>query len=152
MSSHFTSGSYFTELHDLVTNVYVELTGLSFEDCKYHGLGYDTWMPGPDSGISDPKGVKPTEEAFNELFNKKSAENPEFAMNMLRYRRDMLLEQSDFALTADYPHSSPENEQAWKDYRTALRNLTDVSQPTFTADDITKVEPSNVVWPTRPSP
>lgn len=59
----------------------------------------------------------------------------------LRRKRDMLLKETDKYAMTDWPHSTPESEQAWLDYRQALRDL-----PANTTD------PKNPVWPTQPSP
>jgi len=57
----------------------------------------------------------------------------------MRQKRDLLLDETDKYIVADYPHPSPEARQAWLDYRQALRDL-----PANTED------PANPVWPVPP--
>lgn len=58
----------------------------------------------------------------------------------LRLKRNRLLKQSDKYSVPDYPHPTPEIEQAWLEYRQALRDL-----PSVTDD------PTNPVWPSIPT-
>jgi hypothetical protein len=60
-------------------------------------------------------------------------------MQVLRQKRDALLAETDKYVAMDFPHHSPEDKQAWLDYRQALRDL-----PANTTD------PENPVWPTPP--
>tara|TARA_B100001142_G_scaffold306609_1_gene336553 strand:+ start:769 stop:1356 length:588 start_codon:yes stop_codon:yes gene_type:complete len=60
-------------------------------------------------------------------------------MTTLRAKRNTLLEQTDRYATLDYPHSNLAVQQAWFDYRQALRDL-----PANTED------PENPVWPVPP--
>ena len=57
----------------------------------------------------------------------------------LRKKRNAILEQTDRYATLDYPHLNEAAQQAWFDYRQALRDL-----PSTTED------PANPVWPVRP--
>ena len=57
----------------------------------------------------------------------------------LRQERNKRLEQTDRYATLDYPHLNEAAQQAWFDYRQALRDL-----PSTTED------PMNPVWPVRP--
>ena len=61
-------------------------------------------------------------------------------LSEMRQKRDLLLDETDKYIVADYPHPSPEARQAWLDYRQALRDL-----PSTTED------PANPVWPTAPT-
>lgn len=60
-------------------------------------------------------------------------------MVSLRTKRNILLEQTDKYIVADWPHPTPEAKQAWLDYRQALRDLPSVTE-----------DPANPVWPTPP--
>ena len=60
-------------------------------------------------------------------------------MDVLRKTRNELLDKTDRYATMDYPHATVDIQQAWFDYRQALRDL-----PANTAD------PSSPVWPTPP--
>ena len=57
----------------------------------------------------------------------------------LREQRNTRIAQTDYLATIDYPHPTPEDKQAWLDYRQALRDL-----PANTTD------PENPVWPESP--
>jgi hypothetical protein len=48
---------------------------------------------------------------------------------LLRELRDKLLAETDYMMNPDYPHKTEEKKQAWKDYRQALRDLPDNSDP-----------------------
>lgn len=58
-----------------------------------------------------------------------------YAIAMLRVKRDRLLQKSDWTQVPD----APVDQQAWAEYRQALRDL-----PANTED------PRNPVWPTKP--
>ena len=61
------------------------------------------------------------------------------SLENLRKKRNAILEQTDRYATLDYPHLNEAAQQAWFDYRQALRDL-----PANTED------PTNPVWPVRP--
>jgi hypothetical protein len=48
---------------------------------------------------------------------------------LLRELRDKLLAETDYLMNPDYPHKTEEKKQAWKDYRQALRDLPNNSDP-----------------------
>ena len=79
---------------------------------------------------------KPTLEELTEKWNEYIAAQP---LKELRTERNILLDQSDKYIVADYPHATTEKKQEWLDYRQALRDL-----PANTED------PVNPVWPTPP--
>ena len=60
--------------------------------------------------------------------------------SFIRQERNILLDQTDKYIVADYPHPTPEAKQRWLDYRQALRDL-----PSTTED------PANPVWPVQPA-
>ena len=73
-------------------------------------------------------------------------------MQALRQKRDALLAETDKYVAMDFPHHSPEDKQAWLDYRQALRDLPNNTQavnahrthwPTFGKCD---VSPSNKLF------
>lgn len=55
-------------------------------------------------------------------------------MSNLRHKRNNLLRESDFSVLED----SPVDKQAWKEYRKALRDLTD------------NVDINNIIYPSKP--
>ena len=60
-------------------------------------------------------------------------------LDIVREKRNIILDQSDKYATVDYPHATVAKQQEWFDYRQALRDL-----PSTTED------PVNPVWPVRP--
>lgn len=48
---------------------------------------------------------------------------------LLRELRDKLLSETDYLMNTDYPHKTEEVKQHWKDYRQALRDLPENSNP-----------------------
>lgn len=61
------------------------------------------------------------------------------AMREVRRERDHLLSVSDWTQVPDSPHT-PEQRQAWKEYRQALRDLPDEIE-----------DPAAIVWPQLPT-
>jgi hypothetical protein len=59
---------------------------------------------------------------------KSNLQNKE-GLKLLRQLRDKLLAETDYLMNPDYPHKTEEKKQAWKDYRQALRDLPDISNP-----------------------
>jgi hypothetical protein len=143
--------SGYSKIHDLITTVFSELTGLSFDHCKYHGCSYETWTPAQESGYEDPSLIKPTEEEFNNLFNQKCAEDPSYAMAMLRHKRDNLLGITDYMFVGDYQHKTEEIKQKWLEHRRLLRELPDTANPTADASCLETLFPKNVTWPESPT-
>lgn len=68
-----------------------------------------------------------------------AAEASQAALTMLRANRNELLAASDWTQTPDSPLSETQ-QQSWRDYRQALRDL-----PANTTD------PANPTWPTKPT-
>lgn len=64
----------------------------------------------------------------------------ERATAQMKMRRDMLLNASDFTQVPDAPFTS-EQQQAWRVYRQALRDLPDNINDIF-----------NIAWPVEPNP
>jgi len=62
----------------------------------------------------------------------------ETGWNEVTLQRNMLLRRSDWHMLPDTP-DTPEQQEAWRNYRTALREID--KQP----------DPYNVVWPTPPT-
>ena len=63
-------------------------------------------------------------------------------MRLLRLERNLLLQQTDWRMTTDYPYT---DQDQWASYRTALRNLPATSEPTL--DESGKLI---VDWPIAP--
>lgn len=68
-----------------------------------------------------------------------TAPAPEVSWDLIRARRNSLLSKSDWTQVGDSPLST-ELKQEWKDYRTALRNITEDFD-----------EPGDVIWPEEPA-
>jgi|SRR5210317_2405478 hypothetical protein len=79
----------------------------------------------------------PTYEDFENEWNIYLNEE---GLAFLRQRRNILLEQTDKYIVADWPHPTPEVRQAWLNYRQALRDLPSVTE-----------DPTNPVWPVQPT-
>ena len=60
----------------------------------------------------------------------------------LRFERNLLLQQTDWRMTTDYPYA---DQDQWATYRTSLRNLPATSEPT-----LSESEELIVNWPTAP--
>ena len=87
--------------------------------------------------IKFPEGYeKPPKELFEAKLQELIDAQP---WKDLRKTRNELLDKTDRYATMDYPHATVDIQQAWFDYRQALRDL-----PANTAD------PSSPVWPTPP--
>ena len=87
--------------------------------------------------------LKPTPE---EIEQKKQELIAELPMKRLRYKRDLLLKQSDKYSLPDWPHSDSSKRQEWLDYRNSLRNLPSTTTPQFDSNN----NLINVTWPTKP--
>tara|TARA_R110002012_G_scaffold166440_1_gene329821 strand:- start:1589 stop:1921 length:333 start_codon:yes stop_codon:yes gene_type:complete len=83
---------------------------------------------------SDPS-LRPTDEEIQKKVDELTAQLP---MNELRFKRDMLLTQSDYKMVSDYKHK---NKQAWIDYRQALRDL---------PETIKEINGNETDYPTKP--
>jgi hypothetical protein len=102
---------------------------------------------------ADNEELKPTDEEI-ELKIKYLLE-PEQQLAQMRDERNELLQESDYVMVSDYPHT---NKQAWLDYRQALRDLpqtvdlsnVDLSNVDLSNVDLSNVDLSNVVYPTKP--
>ena len=98
---------------------------------KWYKCG-ETW-----ESIRLPEGYeKPPKEEFEAKLQELINAQP---LKELRTKRNTLLEQTDKYTLPDWPHPTPEDRQAWLDYRQALRDLPSVTE-----------DPANPVWPTRP--
>jgi len=65
-------------------------------------------------------------------------------VEVLRMERDILLRQTDWRATVDYPNP---DKQAWLDYRQALRDLPETAEPQLDENE----QLTNVIWPTPPT-
>jgi hypothetical protein len=84
-----------------------------------------------------PEGyTKPTKEAYDEVFTRYL--NIEL-FKELRQERNRRLAEVDWVFSSDY-HISSEERDVWVAYRHALRDLPSVTE-----------DPTNPVWPTKPS-
>ena len=63
-------------------------------------------------------------------------------MRLLRIERNLLLQQTDWRMTTDYPNS---DQAEWASYRTSLRNLPATAEPTLSESGKLIVD-----WPTAP--
>jgi hypothetical protein len=86
---------------------------------------------------NDDTQTKPTLEECQAMFTQ--IKNEKY-MEMIRLKRNILLNKTDIYMTPDYPHPNPEIKQLWSDYRVALRDL-----------PATIEDPSNPVWPVPPA-
>lgn len=82
---------------------------------------------------------RPTEEEIQSKLKELQAAEP---MRLLRLERNLLLQQTDWRMTTDYPYA---DQDQWASYRTQLRNLPASSEPTL--DESGKLI---VDWPTPP--
>ena len=90
-----------------------------------------------------PEGYeKPSKDDFETKLREYRAAKP---LRELRQERNRRLTSTDFLMTEDYPFPSPEIRQAWKTYRTALRNITATTTPSL--DEYGQLV---VTWPTPP--
>lgn len=101
-----------------------------------------------------PEDKRPTEEQFNEAFNKCTQDHPEIPLFFLRQERDRRLQETDVYALPDYPHENEDVRQAWLDYRTSLRDITKTAEPQLELpymefENIPEL--TNVQWPTPPS-
>lgn len=69
----------------------------------------------------------------------------EFALSLLRSRRDMYLKDSDWTQAIDSPLSDSKKTE-WATYRQALRDLPSTSSPSLDENE----NLTNVTWPTKP--
>lgn len=69
-------------------------------------------------------------------------------MDLLRIKRNQLLKDSDMYVLIDYPHKSDSIRQEWYKYRTLLRELPSISNPTLLPDGT--LDDSSVTWPLSP--
>jgi hypothetical protein len=93
-----------------------------------------------------PEGYeKPSKDDFETKLREYRAAKP---LRELRQERNRRLTSTDFLMTEDYPFPSPEIRQAWKTYRTALRNLPVTSPPTYDENNQLVVNwPTPPIWP-----
>jgi hypothetical protein len=88
------------------------------DDCNWDGSG--VLMVILDGG--DPITLEMLKQKRIELEDKER-------FKLLRELRDKLLAETDYLMNPDYPHKTEAKKQAWKDYRQALRDLPDISNP-----------------------
>ena len=67
-----------------------------------------------------------------------------YAMNVLRRKRNRLLFQSDWRMTNDYPYG---DQELWKAYRQKLRDITSTCNPEL--DEFENL--LNINWPEKPN-
>lgn len=65
-------------------------------------------------------------------------------MVWMRSTRNLLLQETDWRMTTDYPYA---DQSAWAAYRTELRDLPSTAEPALDENG----QLTNVVWPTPPS-
>ena len=84
---------------------------------------------------------QPTEEEIQAKIAELEAAEP---LRLLRLERDRLIQQTDWRATVDYPNP---DKQAWLDYRQALRDLPETTDPQLDENG----QLTNVIWPTPPA-
>ena len=99
------------------------------------------------SGIEwrDKVNTKPTEEEINAKVAELKEEEP---YRQLRDERNSRLAQTDWTQLKDIDLDII-RERNWKNYRQALRDLPEKSNPKL--DDYGRLDMSSVNWPTKPS-
>ena len=111
----------------------------SLDGEDYSGL---TWL--------DKNQTKPTEEEINAKVTELSNSEP---MKLLREERNKRLSETDWTQLPDTLVNAAVDyiplEQAWKDYRQQLRDLTSKSNPKL--DSFGELDMTSVTWPTPPS-
>ena len=82
----------------------------------------------------------PTEEEIQAKIAELEAAEP---MRLLRIERNLLIQQTDWRATVDYPNP---DKQAWLDYRQALRDLPETADPQLDENG----QLINITWPLSP--
>jgi hypothetical protein len=83
---------------------------------------------------------KPSQEEIQAKIAELQAAEP---MRLLRIERNLLIQQTDWRATVDYPNP---DKQAWLDYRQALRDLPETADPQLDENG----QLTNIVWPEEP--
>jgi len=92
-----------------------------------------------------PLNQRPSKEQFEA---RKAEMDRQIQMNLLRQERNSKLQSTDFLMTSDFPFPSEDIREAWKTYRTALRNMTVTTTPVFDQyDNLLVTWPSPPLWP-----
>lgn len=115
-----------------------------YSDCLWTIESNDYAKLDWDASNSKPK---PTLE---DLQSKVAALNAAEPMKRLRCERDRLLAESDWVVTKAAETGVAEND-AWKTYRQALRDLPSTQTPEMEEEPTTQLGIKNVTWPTKPS-
>ena len=69
-------------------------------------------------------------------------------LNFLRKQRNSKLQSTDFLMVPDFPFPSEDIREAWKTYRTALRNITATTTPSLDEDGgLVVTWPTPPIWP-----
>ena len=89
-----------------------------------------------------PNNQRPSKEQFE---TRKAEMDQQIPMTFLRQERNSKLQSTDFLMVPDFPFPSEDIREAWKTYRTALRNITATVTPSF--DEYGQLI---VTWPTPP--
>jgi len=79
----------------------------------------------------------------NSEYFERIGKTQESLMNEFRHKRNQLLQQTDWRATVDYPNP---DKQSWLDYRQALRDLPETSDPQLDENG----NLTNVNWPEEP--
>lgn len=104
---------------------------------------------------------KPTKEELDEKINYYNNIKP---LEVLREKRNELLDKTDKYMISDFAYPSEQVKQNWITYRQELRDLPENSSPqiniierietnneTLISQTVTVIELENVTWPTPPS-
>jgi len=100
------------------------------------------------SGVNwlDKSQTKPTEEEVNAKIKELETAEP---FLLLRRERNRLIAETDWTQLKDIDLDII-RERNWKNYRQALRDLPDKSNPKL--NSMGELDMSSVTWPTKPSP
>ena len=86
-------------------------------------------------------GIKPTEEEIQAKIAELEAAEP---LRLLRIERNRILQQSDWRDLPSYPGT---DQEAWRTYRQALRDITETQTPEL--DEFGNL--TNITWPEEPA-
>lgn len=106
------------------------------------GNVYEGIVWGDDDTIPRPTKER-VEAKLKELID---AHDP--PLNFLRKQRNLKIQSTDFLMVPDFPFPSEDIREAWKTYRTALRNITATVTPSLDEDgNLVVTWPTPPIWP-----
>lgn len=113
-------------LRDILENMY------GFVDCRIENESITVWRE---------DFPQPTEEEIQAKIAELTAAEP---LRLLRIERTRLLQQSDWRDLPSYPGT---DQEAWRTYRQALRDITETQTPEL--DEFGNL--TNITWPEMPN-